>query len=234
MTRMFALRLVLDLLAACLLIAGLAYWWTDNFAHEVIGAGLLLLLLSHNVFNRHWYGTVRTAVLRRRGIGSKAINLSLLLTMLALFATSVMISQTLAGYVPQSNGTLARDVHIIAAYWGMAFVGLHVGLQWNTVMRAARKYLNIARDNAFRALLLRALALGVFLYGVQSSFVMGMGTRLSGEVSMDFFWDFQADTPEFFARNVSIIGAYACLTHFALKALRSRSLVQPKKSRSRE
>lgn len=52
MSPFFVIRLLLDFTAAGLLLAALAYWWLDNTSHELIGTGMFILLLSHNVFNR--------------------------------------------------------------------------------------------------------------------------------------------------------------------------------------
>ncbi|WP_018901624.1 DUF4405 domain-containing protein [Rhizobium sp. 2MFCol3.1] len=222
MRPIFFMRLTLDLLAAVLLIAGLAYWGTGNLAHELMGAGMFLLLITHNIFNRAWYGTIATSIRLRRGLGGKALNLSLLLLMIILLVTSVMISQSLSTFVPQAGGTIARDVHILVAYWALVIVGLHVGLQWTTVLNAVRRLLGITRDSAVRTFVLRILALAVFCYGVESSFVMAMGTRLSARISLDFYWDFEADTLGFLARNMAIVGTYACIGHYAKKFLRQR------------
>ncbi len=220
MKALYILRFTLDFLAAALLIAALAYWGMVNLAHELIGVGLFMLLVSHTVFNRRWYGSIAGSIRERRRLGSIALNLLLLFLMVTLLATSLLISQSLFDFLPQPGGTTARDLHILVAYWVLVVVGIHVGIQWKTVMRVTRSLLKIDHESTIRTWVLRTLAFCLFVYGVESSFVLGMGTRLSGQVSLDFFWDFEAHSLGFVARNAAIVGASSCIGHYAPKIIR--------------
>ncbi len=57
------------------------------------------LLIAHNMFNRRWWG----GMLKRRNTAPNVVgmtlNLSLLVTMLTLLVTSVMITQTVFGFL---------------------------------------------------------------------------------------------------------------------------------------
>lgn len=107
----FSLRLVLDLGAISLLLLALAlaYDWLGKTAHEIAGLGMLLLLVSHNIFNRRWYGSVTKRTRAARTNLTRAINLSLLVTVLTLLATSVLISRDIFAFLPvTSTSPLAR------------------------------------------------------------------------------------------------------------------------------
>ena len=70
MSRIFLFRLVLDLLAVSLLLTAFAYDLFGNAAHEIIGTCMFALLISHNIFNRRWYGMLT------RGWSANALVLS--------------------------------------------------------------------------------------------------------------------------------------------------------------
>jgi hypothetical protein len=216
----FLLRLTLDLVAAGLLLFGLSYWWLGNAAHELAGTAMFLLLVLHNVFNRRWYGTIRGARREPRALFNKAITLVLLLAMLALLVTSVLISNALSGLMSSYGGFTVRQIHTLAAYWVLVIVALHLGLRWPVIMAAARSLLNISRASRVRRWVLRAITAAIAAHGVWSSFELGMGVRLSMQVSLDW-WNFEESVAGFFMHCVAIAGLYIAVTYYGVKWLRS-------------
>ena len=99
MTPLFLFRLILEGVAAGLLLAALAYNWLDNTAHEIIGTAMFALLATHIVFNRRWFAGLERMRWERRCLLTRTVNLALLLTMLALLVTSVIISQTVFSFL---------------------------------------------------------------------------------------------------------------------------------------
>lgn len=220
MSKVFLARLALDFVAAGLLLAALAYYWLDNTAHELIGTGMFLLLAVHNIFNRRWYGTIARTARKPRGLATVAINLCLLVAMVVLLVTSVMISRTVFAALPVSGGYTTRQIHTLAAYWTIVIVASHLGMHWSIVMNAANGLLGFTSRNALRTAALRLAAVAIACHGIYSSFVLGIGSKLMAEVTMDF-WDFEASTMGFFVHVAATVGLYACLAHYAFTWLRS-------------
>lgn len=221
MNHLFLLRLALDFIAAGLLLAALAYWWLDNAAHELIGTGMFLLLVVHNLFNRRWYGTLGKTRREARGLITVAANLSLLAAMVVLLVTSVMISRSLFGFLALEGGVTARQLHILAAYWALVIAAIHLGLHWSIIMAAARGLFGITARNAVRTAILRIAAIAIAACGIHSSFIMGIGSKLGAEVTIDF-WDFEASTAGFFLHHMAIVGLYVLLAHYTGTWLRNR------------
>lgn len=212
-------RLALDLVAAFLLISGLAYWWLGNTAHELIGTGLFALVIAHNGFNRRWYGRIPKT--RRQPCGKVAIalNLALALTMIVLLTTSLAVSRTVFGFLPFDAGVTSRTLHLLAAYWALVLVGLHVGLNWQIVMNIMRPRIARLLPGHAGILLARLGALGIAALGLYSAVEMGLGPKLINMPTMDM-WDFNTQTPRFFLNWLSIIGLFAVLSHQGANALR--------------
>jgi hypothetical protein len=215
----FLLRLLLDGIAAGLLLLALAYYWLDNAAHEWIGTGIFLLIGVHNVFNRRWYGAIAKARCEARGLIDMVLTLCLLAAMLALLLSSLLISRTVFGFLQLDGGFTVRQIHLFVAYWSLILVAIHLGLRWQRVMHAMRSAFHITGESAARSAVLRLLAAAIAGHGVWSSCVMGVGTKLSFQMSLDG-WDFDASAPGFFLHWASIAGLYVCLTHYGLSALR--------------
>ncbi|MGM5055587.1 MULTISPECIES: DUF4405 domain-containing protein [Rhizobium] len=214
MSAFFVIRLVLDLTAAGLLFVALAYWWLDNTTHELIGTGMFILLVSHNVFNRRWWARLPKAARGRPSFLTIASNISIALAISALLVTSVLISRSVFAFLPLSGGRTAREIHILAAYWAFILAAVHLGLHWSMIMVVTGKLLRVGPPNAIRTACLRAVAGAIAAYGIHSLFVMGIGDRLMARPSIDF-WDFQESTIGFFLHHIAILGAFACAAHYA-------------------
>ena len=131
-------RLVLDLATACLLLVALAYYWLDNLVHEWIGTGVFVLLIAHNLLNRHWYGTLPRKRREAPGVVDITLTMALLASVLVLLLTSLLISRSVFSFLPLDGGFTAAQIHAAAAYWLMVLAGIHIGLRWQRVLQAFR------------------------------------------------------------------------------------------------
>lgn len=218
---MFLLRLALDSVAAVLLLITFAYSWLGNVTHEIAGAAMFLLLLSHNIFNRRWYGAIMQGRREARGIATRTINLSLLVTMLALLATSVIVSETVFGFLPLTSTVTARQVHTSAGYLALLIAAIHLGLHWSLIMGVARVQLGIATGSRLRAFVLCGLAGAIAVYGFWSAVAIDLGSKLFMRTTMDF-GDFRTPVAAALMHHVAIFGLLATLTHYGLKVAYGR------------
>jgi hypothetical protein len=218
MSRVFLLRLAIDLAAAGLLLLALAYYWLGNTVHELAGTGLFLLMAIHNLFNRHWWGALSRTRRQTKAVIYIVINLALLAAVATLFATSVMISRLVFDFLAVNGGFSTRQIHIAAAYWLLVIVSLHIGFRWSAVMLAMRRLFGIDAGSPARTLVLRMLALALAICGIQSWIDLGITDRLLMRITMDF-WDFNASTAGFFTRLTAIIGLNVCVAHYGVQLL---------------
>lgn len=221
MKPLFLTRLVFDLIAAGLLLFALSYWWLGNVAHELAGTVVFLLVIVHNVFNRRWYSTIPKARRDARGLFNIAVTLLLLVAMLALLVTSVLISNALSGVLSAYGGFTVRQIHTLAAYWVLVIISVHLGLRWPMLMGIARALTGISKPNAMRTLALRVIAVGLAIHGIWSSFELAIGTKLSMQMTLDW-WNFEESVAGFFIHCIAIAGLYICLTYYAMKWVHGR------------
>lgn len=221
MKPLFLLRLFLDFVAACLLLAALAYNLMGNLLHEIVGTAMFALLIGHNLFNRRWYGTIAKGRRDPRALLSKGINLSLLLSMLALLVTSVIISQAVFSFLPFASSASARQMHTMLGYLALLVVALHLGLHWTMIMGVVRRLLHLSDESPVRMLILRVLAALIAAFGLQSLIVVNVRPKLRMELTMEF-WDFQNATTAFFLHHAAIIALGAFIGHYTLRLLQAR------------
>jgi hypothetical protein len=226
--RLFLSRLWLDGLTAGLLLLGFAYWWLGNLVHEVAGTVMFLLLIAHNVFNRRWWGGVPRTRREPRSLVNVGVTFALLGAMLALLVTSVMISNALSPFLPPWGGFTVRQIHTLAAYWVLIIVAIHLGLRWPLLMGVARNLVGIRSPSAPRTLVLRVVALAIALHGVWSCTVLGLGGKLSMQMTLDW-WNFEESVASFFAHCAAIAGLVMVVTFYGLKLVQR---AQPSTSRA--
>jgi Domain of unknown function (DUF4405) len=211
-------RLVLDAIAAGLLLAGLAYYWVENAVHEWIGIGMFVLVALHNVFNRRWHAKV----LQRRLDATTMLNTftigSLMVVMVVLLTSSVLVSRTAFAFLGLEGGSTARRVHLVAAHWAILILAIHLGTRWSLIMLTVRTHLHLA-PSRMRTAVLRATAAAIALYGVQSSSTMVFGSKLFLIDVLDM-WDFNSQATVFFLNFASIMGLYISLSHYVSLWLR--------------
>lgn len=218
MTPLFLFRLILDLLAVSLLLAAFAYNWFGNAAHEIMGTAMFVLLISHNVFNRRWYGVVTKGWREPHSIFSKTITLCLLVMMVGLIITSVIISHTVFDFLSLRSSFIARQIHALIAYLVLLIAALHVGLQWSMIMRAVRQALQVEKNTRIQTVAMRGMAFLIAIYGIHSLFVIDIGPKLRMETAFSFR-DFEAARAEFILRHAAIISLCAIISHYSLKLL---------------
>jgi hypothetical protein len=212
----FLLRLVLDCLAAGLLLFSFAYFWQGNVAHELAGMGIFFLAIVHNVFHRRWFAARSKGQREKRGKFNIAVTFVLLAGMLAMLITSLAISETLFTGLRLNDDFTARRIHAGLAYWLLIVVAVHLGLRWPLLMAVARKLLGIEGANAVRTTVLRSIAVCIALQGVRSALALNLHARLLFQMSLDW-WNFEESVAGFFGHCMAVAGLCMFLAYYAMQ-----------------
>ncbi|MEK1887009.1 MAG: DUF4405 domain-containing protein [Phyllobacterium sp.] len=182
---------------------------------------MFLLVIVHNVFNRRWYSSIAKSQRGPRGLFNTGVTFLLLFAMLALLVTSVLISNALSGIMAAYGGFTVRQIHTLAGYWLLIIVAVHLGLRWPLIMSVARSLPGITKPNTARSLALRVIAAMTAAYGIWSSFRLGIGTKLSMQMTLDW-WNFDESVVGFFIHALAIAGLYTVITHYTIRLLQLR------------
>lgn len=214
--RVFWLRLALDGIAAGLLLFAFAYYWQGNTTHELAGLGIFLLMVVHNLFHRRWFATLAKQSRGRRGKFNLGLTFVLLSGMLVLLATSLLISETLFAQLRLPDDFTARQIHAGIAYWLLVIVAVHLGLRWPLLIAATRRLCGISDSNAIRTQVLRIVALGIAVQGVDSVFALNLPARLQFQMTLDW-WNFKASVAGFFGHCLAIVGLGIFVTYYTMQ-----------------
>ncbi|MDM7920570.1 MAG: DUF4405 domain-containing protein [Methanosarcina sp.] len=221
MNRKILFKLAVDLFMAVLLLVSMASQLTGNTIHELLGVSLLSLFIVHNVLNRRWYQKVLKGKHNVRRVLNTAVNLLLLVNMMLLAVSSVMISRAVFAFIPVDGGLIARQMHILATYWGFILISIHIGMHWRMIIGAARKILGITALNCYSRFALRVMTVLVAVYGAYAFFAREIGSRLILYYTYSY-WNFDESAMFFFTDYLSIMGVYICVTYYVLKFVQNR------------
>ena len=134
------IKMVIDVLMTALLLCLMAYQITGQALHEWFGAGMLVLLIAHNILNIRWYGNLFKGKYRLLRIIQTTFNFSVLISMLCLGYSGIVMSRYVFAALPISGPmATARRMHMAASYWGFVLMSFHLGMHWGMVTGMFRR-----------------------------------------------------------------------------------------------
>ena len=201
------------------LYACMAYMLVGEEAHEWIGSGLALLFILHNALNRKWYAALLTGRYTPLRAFQAAVNLLCLASMAAAAVSGAAMSRYLYDIPFLSGGaSLARTVHMLAAYWGYCFVSLHLGLHWSMMLGMMKNAAAPQRAPRWITPLLRTAGAAAALLGAHALMRHNLLDYMFLRNQFVFF-DTERPLCLFFLDYAAIMALWAWLAHYARLAL---------------
>lgn len=212
------LRILVDLTMTALLLPLMAYSLVGETAHEWLGVAIYVLFLAHHALNWRWYKELAQGRWNAARVFQTAVNFALLMMMLGLMVSGVILSRDVFTFLPVSADTsFARTLHMVCAYWGFCMISLHIGIHWGAVLRRIQKRALPRR----RTILLRATAVLIAGYGICAFIRREIGMYMLLITTFVFF-DFDEPLVLFFLDYLAIMGLFAVIGYYAMKALQKR------------
>ena len=129
-------RLFIDTAMVVLLPMLMAYSLIGERFHEIAGTVMLCLFIAHHWLNRAWLkGLLRGRYTPRR-VFQMALDLLLLIFMIAQPVTGILMSKHLYSFLPTANLSAAvRAIHLSLANWGFVVMCVHAGTHLEKPLR---------------------------------------------------------------------------------------------------
>ncbi|MDO4550919.1 MAG: DUF4405 domain-containing protein [Planctomycetia bacterium] len=213
------IKMILDLAAVLGLLASMGFRVTGSTLHEWLGTGTVILFVAHNILNYRWYGMLfrgRYGVFR---VINTAVNLLLVSPILLLLVTGMMTSRILFPYMPGPDGMFIRQMHVLAAYWSLVLVSVHLGLHGKLVRETVWKIVACFPWSRFWMAVLRVFVLLLACYGVKASFEQNVGAKLIMYYSFDF-WNPNSSAVMYFLAYLAIMAVWAVSVYYFQKLVR--------------
>ena len=212
-------KICVDVTMTAALYACMAYMLVGEEAHEWIGSGLALLFVLHNALNRKWYAALLTGRYTPLRAFQTAVNLLCLASMAAAAVSGAAMSRYIYDIPFLSGGaSLARTVHMLAAYWGYCFISLHLGLHWSMMLGMMKNAAAPQRATRWITPLLRTAGAAAALLGVHALMRHSLLDYMFLRNQFVFF-DTERPLYLFFLDYAAIMALWAWLAHYARLAL---------------
>lgn len=133
-------RMFVDAAMVVLLPMLMAYSLIGETFHEIAGTLMLCLFIAHHWLNWAWFkGLLRGRYTPRR-VFRTAVDLLLLVFMIAQPVTGILMSKHLYSFLPTANLSAAvRAIHLPLANWGFVLMCIHAGTHLEKPMRKLSK-----------------------------------------------------------------------------------------------
>ena len=127
-----------------LLVALMAYMLTGQMLHEWLGTFMVVLFVIHHFLNVKWIKNFLKGKYNSFRFINTALNVLLCMDMVALAVSGVMMSGYVFSVIPIHSGiALFRRVHMVAGFWGLIFMSLHLGFHWSAMAGIGGKMFHI-------------------------------------------------------------------------------------------
>lgn len=211
-------KIVIDMFLTVLLLLLMARQLTGDVAHEWLGAGMFVLWIAHHILNRSWYSHLLKGKYTPARVLQTVINMAVFVSMLGLMVSGIILSREVFAFLPISGGiALARQVHILSAFWGFVLMALHLGLHWNMILGMVRIVTGPVSSKWMQRGL-RGIAAAVAGYGLYA-FLKNQFLSYMFLTASFVYFDFERPALLFFTEYLAIMGLFIFLAHYGSKGI---------------
>ena len=213
----------IDLLMTVFLLMLMAYQITGEKLHEWIGAGMLVLFLMHNLLNIRWYGSLFKGKYKPLRIFRTAVNLSVLVTMLALAYSGIVMSRHVFSALPINGGmATARVMHLAGSYWGFVLMSVHLGLHLGMITGMFNKHFERKKSVVF-LWSLRLIAVLIAVYGAVCFYQADILSYMFFKVEFAFL-DYEKSAALIFTEYMAMMELWVLIAYYVSKVLERLSI----------
>lgn len=205
-------KIITDIAMTAALLLLMTYGLIGEAAHEWIGVAMFVLFVVHHILNSHWNRNLfKGKYTLVRSFQTILVTLVLLSMLGSMFSGVILSRHVFSSITIRGWRSLARNLHMISAYWGFVLMSLHLGLHWNMMMGMARKL--VQRKSIARTRVLRTIAILIAGYGIYAFIRRGIGRYM---LMLDHFVYFDFDEPILFfiADYIAVMGLFVFLGHY--------------------
>lgn len=216
------IKILIDVSMTVLLMFLMSYMLAGPEIHEWMGSVLFLLFIAHHLLNLQWHKNLFRGKYTAYRTISLIIDVLTFIGMLTSMVTGIILSRYVFSWLNVTAGiSLARRLHMLAAYWNYVLLSIHLGLHWSMIVgmvgKAGRKLCQ--NQPVLRMLLIwlfRACALVLAIYGGYQFFQQKIIQYLTGSVNFVFF-DFRVPLLLFVFRYMAIMACIVFITYYIRK-----------------
>ncbi len=211
-------KICVDIGMTLALLLLMPYELVGQAAHEWLGIGIFILFVVHHILNGRWSRNIWKGKYTPVRVWQTILVFLILVAMIGSMVSGIILSRHALSFLPINGGrSFARSLHMLASYWGFAFMSLHLGLHWSMMMGMAGKL--VKTPSRARTWILRILALGIAAYGIFAFVKRDIGSYMLLKIQFVFF-DFEEPLIFFLMDYAAVMGLFVCIGHYIAELLK--------------
>ena len=212
------LKIVTDIAMTVILLLLMAYSLVGEKAHEWLGISMFVLFILHHVMNNKWSRSVFKGRYTPYRVLQTTFVVLALASMLGSMVSGIILSRYAFSFLPITGGSSwARMLHMLSAYWGFAFISLHLGLHWSMMMGMVKRMFR--KPSAVRAWIVRCVGFLIAGYGVYAFLKREIGSYMLLKIQFVFF-DFDEPLILFILDYIAVMGLFVFIGHYLTEGLK--------------
>lgn len=212
-------KLCVDIAMTVLFLIQMGYHMLDNRAHEWTGVALCLLFLLHHILNGSWHTHLLKGRYSAQRILLTVTDVLLTLCMIAIIASSIMVSRHVFSFLGLKLRALGRQIHMPATMWGFVLMGLHLGLHWGMMLGVMKRACK-SKASRWAVLVARVMLAVVCAFGAYQFIARELYMELF--MLREFaFLDYSESLWFFAASYTAILTLWVAVSHYGQKAVKA-------------
>mgnify|MGYP002517747214 CR=1 FL=1 len=208
-----SIKIAVDICMSLILLFVMAYQVTGDRYHEVLGAGMLVLFIIHNVLNYRWYSHLFKGKYSAVRVLRVVVNIATIIAIVLTGYSGIVMSEHVFAFLNIKSGLMtARMLHLSCSYWAFVLMGVHLGLHWNMIAG------KIKTKKKTVEWILRIIAAGIAVYG---AYIFGSSHIYTYMFMKTHFamLDYSKAAAVIILQNIIMMAAFVYVGYYLNKAL---------------
>lgn len=211
-------KIVMDILMTIALLLLMSYMMVGRDVHEWIGVAMFVLFVIHHILNVKWSKNLTYGKYTAYRIVQTILVVCIFVSMIGSLYSGIVLSREVFTWLSLgASRSFARNLHMLAAYWGFVFMGLHLGLHWNMILVMVGK--RFGKKSKAREIVFRMIGALIAGYGIYAFMNREIFSYMFLQQKFVFF-DLSASLLLFLLDYLAILGLWVFLGHYLAKGIR--------------
>ena len=158
------LRIIIDVAMYIIFIILMGHHVTGNLIHEILGTGIIVLFIIHNILNIKFYKAIFKGKYNLKRLFLTLIDILLLFCMIGIIISSMIISIDVFAFLNIQTTSFGLKLHMLSTSWAFVIMSIHLGLHLNSLINK----INGKMKNSTFEYIYYLVFLWLLIYGIYS------------------------------------------------------------------
>ena len=211
-------RIIIDVVMYIFFIILMGHHITGNLIHEILGTGIIVLFIIHNLLNIKFYKVIFKGKYNLKRLFLTLIDILLLLCMIGIIISSIIISNYVFATLNIQTTSFGLKLHMLSTSWGFVVMSVHLGLHLNGLINKINKKMkNSTFEYIYYLVFLLFLIYGIYSF-IKLNFISDMFLLNPFKV-----YDFD-ESPFIFYLHVISSSLFIALTIYLISKIKKNNI----------